>query len=73
MICNKHNRRRSDMLYVIFMTIPFIFLPFRINYYVTPTTVAVYVMTAVLSVYSVADTVMMTVKRLRQRKIAESN
>ena len=64
MICNKTEHKKSDLLYFIFMTVPFIFLPFRINYYVPTSTVAVYIMTAVLSVYCVTDTLITLKKRL---------
>ncbi len=66
MICNKSEGKKSDLVYFILMTIPFIFLPFRINYYVTPSTVSVYIMTAILSVYSVTDTLITLKKRLSQ-------
>lgn len=44
-----------DRAYIVMMTLPFIFLPFRITFHVSPNTVLVYVMTAVLSVFCVVD------------------
>ena len=46
---------RRDLTYMIMMTIPFVFLPFRITFHVSPNTVLIYVMTAVLSVFCVID------------------
>ena len=55
-ICNKKERTARDIAYTVLMTIPFMFLPFRIMYYVATSTAAVYVMTAALSIWAVTDT-----------------
>ncbi len=58
LICNHANNcDRRDRVYAVMMSIPFVFLPFRVNFHVTPGHVLVYIMTAVLSVFAVADTV----------------
>ncbi len=58
MLCNQKERwNRCDRPYVIMMIIPFIFLPFRISFRVSPNIVLMYVMTAVMSVFAVIDTV----------------
>ncbi len=57
LICNRINEcDRRDRIYAIMMSIPFVFLPFRISFYVSPGHILVYVMTAVLSVFTVLDT-----------------
>lgn len=71
MLCNKSQHSRSEWLYAIFTVIPFAFLPFRFTFHVAPNIITVYLMTAVLSVYSVADTVRDAVK-LRKSKQALS-
>ncbi len=56
LLCNrKENCGKRERRYTIFMSIPFIFLPFRINFHVTPGHVLVYIMAAVLSVFVVVD------------------
>lgn len=56
MICAKKEHTRSDMLQMIFMTVPFVYIPFRFSYHVAPSIVLVYLMTAALSIWSVFDT-----------------
>lgn len=65
MLCNKKDRCASDIVYMILMTIPFMFLPFRIMFYVPMSTAAVYVMTAALSIWCVADTVKDLIKFIK--------
>ena len=62
LLCRQKQFSRSDWVYAIFMTIPFAFLPFRFSFHVAPNTVIVYLMTAVLSVFAVIDTVKDTSK-----------
>ena len=47
---------RADARVFIIMSLPFAFIPFRLSYHVTPSTVLVYLATAVLSVWMVMDT-----------------
>lgn len=57
MICNSKERTGRDVAYAILLTIPFLFFPFRITYYISTSTAVVYLMSAVLSIWAVADTV----------------
>ncbi len=60
-----------DRAYAVMMTVPFIFLPFRISYHVSPNIVLVYVMTIVLSVFCVADFAVYCIKSHSKRKSAD--
>ncbi len=66
------NRRQGytkrDWTYMIMMTIPFVFLPFRISFHVSPNTVLVYVMTAALSIFCVID-MLLDVREYKKSKI----
>ncbi len=72
LICNNSDIcDRRDRIYAIMMSIPFVFLPFRVSFHVTPGHVLVYIMTAVLSIFTVADTVrdvLVAVKNKRAEK-----
>ena len=57
MLFNMDKANKNHVTYSIILTIPFIMLPFRFNSHVSTNTVSVYVMTAVLSVFCVIDTV----------------
>ena len=67
------NRRtgydRRDWAYMIMMSIPFVFIPFRFSFHVAPNMVLVYVMTAVLSVFSVID-LLIDIKNRKREKIS---
>ncbi len=56
MLCNKAQLDKSDRFYALVLTAPFIFIPFRISYHVTISTVLIYVATATLSVFAVLET-----------------
>lgn len=58
---------RDEMLYFVFMTVPFIFVPFRFTYHVAPTDILLYAMTIALSVHAVRDT-LNDFKRARSEK-----
>ena len=57
MLFNIDKANKNHIIYSVMLTIPFIMLPFRFNSHVSTNTVSVYVMTAVLSVFCVIDTV----------------
>lgn len=60
-----------DWTYMIMMTVPFAFLPFRISFHVSPNNVLVYIMTAALSVFCVID-MLIDVKQLcAERKVSK--
>ena len=65
MLCHQKHLTRSDWLYAIFITIPFAFIPFRFSFHVSPNTVLIYLMTAVLSVFAVTDTLRALIKSKR--------
>ena len=56
LICAQRAHTRADARAFIIMSLPFAFIPFRLSYHVTPSTVLVYLATAVLSVWAVVDT-----------------
>lgn len=56
LVCAQRAHIRADARAFIIMSLPFAFIPFRISYHVTPSTVLVYLATAVLSVWAVIDT-----------------
>ena len=56
LICATRTHTRADARAIIIMSLPFAFIPFRISYHVTPSMVLVYLATAVLSVWAVANT-----------------
>ncbi len=58
----------KQMAYSVMLTIPFMMLPFRFNSHVSTNTVSVYVMTAVLSVFCVIDTVIDLKKFIKDKK-----
>ena len=57
---------RKLWLYVVFMVIPFIYIPARFTFYVTNNTFAVYIFTAVLSIFMVVDTVLRSREFVRE-------
>ena len=68
MLCHQKHLSRSDWLYAIFITIPFAFIPFRFSFHVAPNTVLIYLMTAVLSIFAVIDTIKDTSKFISSNK-----
>ena len=56
LICTTRARTRANARVFIIMSLPFAFIPFRLSYHITPSTVLVYLATAVLSVWMVMDT-----------------
>ena len=70
MLCNKSELDNSDRFYAVILTIPFIFIPFRVSFHVTISTILVYFTTAVLSVFAVIETVK-TAKAFVAEKKAE--
>ncbi len=46
---------RHDWIYVVMLTLPFIFIPGRIALHVSPSIVLTYVMSAVISIFTVID------------------
>jgi len=62
----RHERLSGkNWFYVLIMTVPFIPLPFRVNWYLSTNSFLVYPMTAVLTIVAVTDTVI-TLYRLRK-------
>lgn len=59
---------KKQMTYAVMLIIPFMFLPFRFNSHVSTNTVLVYIMTAVLSVFCVIDTLIDLKKFVRTNK-----
>ena len=57
MLFNMDDSNKKHVTYSVMLTVPFIMLPFRFNSHVSTNTVSVYVMTAVLSVFCVIDTI----------------
>ncbi|MBE6578036.1 MAG: DUF2029 domain-containing protein [Ruminococcaceae bacterium] len=68
MLCNLERPTRREVMYMVLMTVPFVFLPFYFTYRVTVSTVIVYVMTALLSITLVASEAKHLVRYLKQRK-----
>ena len=69
-ICNKKERTARDIAYTVLMTIPFMFLPFRIMYYVATSTAAVYFMTAALSIWAVTDTAINATHYIKTKRLS---
>jgi hypothetical protein len=59
---------KKQMTYAVMLIIPFMFLPFRFHSHVSTNTVIVYVITAVLSVFCVIDTVIDLKKFVGEKK-----
>lgn len=55
-LANKSVHDKNDIVYTVFASIPFVFIPFRFTLHVAPTDILIYVMTAVISVFAVIDT-----------------
>ncbi len=68
MLCNQEQPKLKELMYMIFMTVPFIFLPFYFTYRITVSTVIVYVMTALLSIALVASEAKKLAHYLKARK-----
>ena len=65
---NKSKLSKAEWFELTVMCIPFAFVPFRFGFFVSSNTILVYVMTAVLSVYCVIDTVKALVAFVKQNK-----
>ena len=65
---NKSKLSKAEWFELTVMCIPFAFVPFRFGFFVSSNTILVYVMTAVLSVYCVIDTVKDLVAFVKQNK-----
>ncbi len=70
LLCNKYPRLdKETALPFIMMTLPFVFLPFRINYFLDASSLAVYVGTALISIMFAADTlVSLRTQRLKKKR-----
>jgi len=68
MIANKNSFKAKDVVYFVFITIPFLFIPFRVSFQVTPMDILVFVMTAILSIFTVADTFVDLGKFISQKR-----
>ncbi len=69
MLFNMDDSNKKHVTYSVMLTIPFIMLPFRFNSHVSTNTVSVYVMTAVLSVFCVIDTLRDLRAFIAQKKV----
>ncbi len=73
LLCNqKSEAERTDFKILIPMFVPFVFLLFRFNYYITINTLLVYSFTAILSAICLADTIKSFVE-FRKNKRLKSN
>ncbi len=56
MMCNNYRTLgKKDIAYGFMMIIPFMYIPFRINFHITPNIVLIYIATAALSVFAAID------------------
>ena len=70
MLFNVNNVDKKKMTYAVMLIIPFMFLPLRFHTHVSTNTVSLYVMTAVLSIFCVIDTII-DLKRFVSEKKSE--
>ena len=68
LLCNKKVASRKDLVYMILMTIPFIFVPYYLSYRIAISTVLAYVFTALLSIVLVTSELKELSHILKQRK-----
>lgn len=70
LMCNKYERldKRTVAPFIV-MLVPFIFLPFRINYFLDVNSLLVYIGGAVLSIMTVIDTVTVLLKKKKKNNI----
>ncbi len=67
-LCNKKELNKSERAYAVILTLPFIFIPFRISYHITISTILIYVATAALSVFAVIETLKAAKAFISQKK-----
>lgn len=68
------NCKGRDMAYFVMLCIPFVFIPFRFSYHVTPNIVMIYLASAALSVFCVKDLVddlSALIKKRKEEKISQ--
>ncbi len=69
MLCNLGEKcKGADMTSFVMLCIPFVFLPFRVSFHVTPNAVLIYIVTAALSVFCVIDLVRDLCAFINERK-----
>ena len=69
MLFNTDKLTKKQKVYSVMMAIPFVFIPFRFGIHVSANIVLVYIMTAVLSIWCVTDTIIDTVRYFKERKV----